>query len=1162
MEFRILGSLEVVEGGRNVALGGSRERALLARLLLSPNRVVPAERLIDDLWDGRAPEAAIHTLRVYVSRLRKALGSLGGEDAVLLTRAPGYLARVDPGSLDTGRFDSLLAAGREQATRGDHQAAAASFAAALGLWRGPALADVADDFSFLRVEAARLEEARLGALEDRIEADLACGRHGRVLPEIEVLTQAHPLRERLWAHRMVALYRGGRQAEALRAYQDVRGLLRADFGIEPGPALGRIQAGILRHDAALEAPVQPRPALVLPLPMLLTDAGQAFVGREAELQRLQHSWERASAGGARLTLIAGEPGVGKTRLAAELAGRLHAARGTVVAGRCDEDLGGPYQPFVEALRHVMDHSSTEALTGCLGRYGGELVRLVPELEQKVPSLAAPLRSDSDTERYRLFDAVAGWLAAMSAHRPVLLVLDDLQWAAKPTLLLLRHVTRSVDPTRVLILGLYRDTELGRGHPLVDVLADLRRAGDVERFSLLGLDSTGVAALLEQEAGHVLAQDELVLAEAILAETEGNPFFVREVLRHLIDTGALQWRQRRGAPLPVEAIGILDGVRDIVARRLSRLSLPANRVLRAAAVAGAEFELSLVGAVEVLDEEELICALEEASEARLIIESPGPPGRYRFAHALVRHTIYHALSAARRTTLHRRVGEAIEAVHADAIDDHLPALAHHWGQAPVSPTATGRTVRYATRAGDRALAQLAHDEAATYYRQALDRLGPVASGEDASRLELLIALGEAQRRAADPASRGTLLEAVALAQAGGDADAMARAALANTRAAFWSSGGTFDAERAAALEAALETVGEASTAVRARLLATLGMELIWTSDRARRVRFSDESVQIARSLGDPATLAHVLMTRVWTITAPDTLAERLACTEELLALTDRLGDPLVRCIAHFLRARVTLESGDTQDGGEHLHRAETLAPELGQPTLDWMVAWVKVGHLFLADGIQAADQAAELALQTGQASDQSDARLIYLLQRSVSYFHQGRLAELEPELSEMRARLPAIPGFEVLVAAAHWQAGREDEARSCLRRLAAASFELPRDPLWLGFLSVAAEIACCLDDDESARLLYDLLRPYPAVLAVLAGVSTGCAAHYLGLLATTTGDFAAAEGHFAQAAGMHEKLQAPALMSRTWTEWAAMLRRRQHPGDAERSSALLAHAVEH
>ncbi|MCA1847051.1 MAG: AAA family ATPase, partial [Actinobacteria bacterium] len=372
---------------------------------------------------------------------------------------------------------------------------------------------------------------------------------------------------------------------------------------------------------------EPAAVSTIPMPALLTDIGRIFVGRAAELERLRQLWKEVVAGERRVALLAGEPGVGKTRLAAELAIRVHEEGGTVLAGRCDEDLGVPYQPFVEALRHFVDHTPGPELTERLGRYGGELVRLVPEVADRVDGLAPPLQSDPEMERYRLFDAVAAWLCAASSEHPALLVLDDLQWAAKPTLLLLRHVFRAAEVTHLLIVGTYRDTELTYDHPLVEVVADLRREAGFNRLPIAGLDDLAVTAMVEQVAGQALDPEGFALARTIFQETEGNPFFVREVLRHLAETDAIErrgteWATRR----PSDQIAIPEGVRDVVGRRLSRLSPLTNHALRVAAVVGAEFDVALVQAAGPVTEEDLLAALDEAVQARLVGEVS--PTRFR------------------------------------------------------------------------------------------------------------------------------------------------------------------------------------------------------------------------------------------------------------------------------------------------------------------------------------------------------------------------------------------------------------------------------------------------------------------------------------------------------------------------------------------------------
>ena len=945
---------------------------------------------------------------------------------------------------------------------------------------------------------------------------------------------------------------------------DVVRILAGSTGDHDYASVGPLTLKGLEHPvAATRVDWKPVALSTVPMPSFLTDVGRIFVGRDAEVERVGQLWKEALAGERRVALVGGEPGVGKTRLAAQVATQVHDEGGVVLVGRCDEDLGVPYQPFVEALRHYVDHTSPADLKHRLGRYGGELVRLMPELADRVPDLPPALHSDPETERYRLFDAVGAWLAAASADQPVLLVVDDLHWAAKPTLLLLRHVLRFSEPLRLLIVGTYRDTELGRRHPLTELLADLRRQGGVERVALSGLDAGAVAKYVEQAAGRDLDAGEEALPQAIYAETEGNPFFVAEVLRHLVETGDIERRQGRWVTTTaIEDLGIPEGIRDVVGRRLSRLSDEANDVLAVAAVIGADFEVAVLSQAGGVSPQSVVAALDEAVAARLLSETPEAVSEYRFAHALVRATLYEELSAARRVALHGRAAEAIESVHTTRLQDHLPALAYHYAQAAVPAADPAKAVDYARQAGDAALAQLAHDDAVRYYGQALDLLRFSRTPEDdPEHIELLIALGEAQRRAGHPGYRETLLDAAGRALGRDDANALARAALANCRVSLTSNAARVDTERIEALEAALQLVGEADSPTRARLLAHNALEQAWTGDRAELARIVGDAISMARRLADPGTLADVLLSSFYTIWSPATVQQRLDHTDELLTLAEQLGDQRIAVHAYFHRARAAIELGDLSEVQRCAERQTILAADIGEPTLRWMAAVTAAGLPQAAGQLAATEKMGLAALALAQ-DIQPDAEIFYAGQMFFVRYEEGRLAELVPTITEYADD----PGFEapfVLPMAAFMfcELERLEDCRRYYTRVAEDRFASLRfDHMWLMALSFCAEVAVCLGDKDSAAVLSDLLAPYSDRVVAVHCWSLNCVSHFLGLLATGLGRFDEAEAHFQATADKQLRMGTPAWLARTRLEWARMLLVRRAPGDVDQAQELLAQVL--
>ena len=767
MKVGLLGPLEVAGPNGLVKLGGAKERLVLALLALQAGEVVSRDALVDALWGDDPPATAVKTLQGHVARVRRALEAAGMSD-LLMTRTPGYVLCVLPESIDVTGFEWHATVGRNALAEGDASSAAAELGEALGLWRGDALADCRSG-GWAAAQALRLDELRLSTVEDRIDADLMLGQHAVLAGELESLLARHPLRERLWAALMIALYRAGRQAEAVRAYQRARDVLVEQLGLEPGAELRRLEVAVLASDSVLDLPdASPRPTradLAIPLPGRIGATSSAvFVGRALEREGLNTSLLAVAEGERRVALVSGEPGIGKTSLCAAVAREAFGGGAVVLYGRCDEDLGIPFQPWAEVLAHLVGHAPDDVLAEHVDARGNELARLAPDLAAR--TAAGRISSSSaESERYLLFGAVVDVLARVSALAPIVLILDDLHWADRPTVQLLLHVVSADVPLRLAVIGTFRDSDVDPDHPFAEALAALHRESGIERLALQGLGDDELLTLLEATARHAMAEDGVALRDALSAETDGNPFFVGEILRHLAETGAIsedehgRWivsADLRRSRLPVS-------IREVIGRRVALLGAPTRDALAMAAVIGRDFDADVLARVAELDEDTVIDGCDRAVAAALLTEADGA-GRYTFAHALIEHALYEGRSAGRRGRIHRRIAEALEEVCGDDPADRIGELAYHWARATQPPDA-GKAIAYAQQAGDRALAQLAPDEALRWYREALDLLDRASGDDPRSRALVLLGIGDAQRQTGDPAHRETLFAAGRLAERG-------------------------------------------------------------------------------------------------------------------------------------------------------------------------------------------------------------------------------------------------------------------------------------------------------------------------------------------------------------------------------------------------------------
>jgi DNA-binding SARP family transcriptional activator len=1140
VEFAILGPLEVREGDRVLPLGAGQQRALMGILLLRANETVSRDRLIDELWGEDPPSTAAKALQGHVSALRRLLEperAPGAGGRVILTRGSGYELRLASEQLDLAVFERLRREGQSALADGEPETAAERLREALALWRGPPLADFLYE-PFAQAEIARLEELRVSTLEDRLEAELACGRHQRLIGELEALVRKHPTRERLRGQLMLALYRAGRQADALDTYQTGRDALVEELGIEPGRPLRELQQAILRQDPGLD--LQPAAELATG-----TQSG-AFVGRETELAELVAGLDDVFAGRGRLFLLVGEPGIGKTRLADEVIRHARGRGAQVLTGRCWEAGGAPaYWPWTQSLRGYIRQGHADVLRAQLGAGAAELAQIVPELDDILPGLHEPPSVESTGARFRLFDATVEFLRAAAEARPLVLVLDDLHAADEPSLLLLQFLARELGSARMLVIGAARDVDPVPGAALSEMLAEVAREPVTRRLSLSGLGEQDVAEFVQLTASEIASND---LVTALHEETEGNPLFLGEIVRLLSMEGV-----RSDATSEVRLV-IPQSVRDVIARRLTHLSKESNGLLEVASVLGREFAVGALARVSDVSTDDVLETLSEAMAARLVSDVPGGPGRLRFAHVLIRDTLYEGLTPAHRVRLHGLVVAALEALYGNEPGPHLAELAHH----SIGGMDFEKGLDYARRAADRALQLLAYEESARLYGMALEALHLSGRLDERTRCELLLSRGEAELRA----GRGSAAKEIFLEAAGIARRLDLPGELAQAAAGY---GGQMVFARAASdvrlvplLEEALVGLADEDVELRARLLARLAGALRDEHSRTRRDALSKEAVELARRTGNPAALAYALNGRAAAIIAPDTVAECLALGSELRDLGKRVGNSevVVQGLSHRIIAQ--LQVGEVRGAEVDVAVASGLADELRQPAQRWQAGGWRALLSIAAGRLSEADELVAEAFALGEHVQPGTAIPVHRIQRYTLCDFRGRLEEVEPEIRDLVSRYPARPVFRCVLAHLHGRLGRVHDATQSLADFARDDFSaLPFDQEWLYGMSLLAETAATLADTDSASTLYKQLVPWAALNTADVGEGIrGSVSRYLGLLAATARRWQDAKRHFDDALALNTRMGARPWVAYTQNDYAQMLLARDGPDDRERARDLI------
>jgi len=886
-------------------------------------------------------------------------------------------------------------------------------------------------------------------------------------------------------------------------------------------------------------------------------AGGVFVGREREMDELRAGLEDAFSGRGRLLMLVGEPGIGKTRTSEELATYARLRNTQVLWGRCYEGEGAPaYWPWVQGIRAYAHERDPQALVSELGSGAAVIGQIVSEVRERLPGLPAPPAIDPDQARFRLFDSITMFFKNASQRQPLVLILDDLHWADKPSLLLLQFMARELRGARLLVIGTYRDVDLGRQHPLSQTLGELTREQLSQRILLRGLTQKDVARFIEMTAGIAPPPG---LVSAVYKETEGNPFFVNEVVRLLVADGRLEHPEQ----VKSWSVSIPQGVREVVGRRLDHLSPECNRVLTTGAVIGREFGIDALEQLSHLSEDRLLEVLDEAVAARVINEVPRAPGRYSFSHALIRETLYSELTTTRRVRLHRQVGEVLESLYGPHPEAHLAELAYHFFEAAQGGD-VDKAIDYAVRAGDRAAGSMAHEEAARQYEVALQALDLRPSPDEDRRCDLLLTLSEALWRAGDyDRAKEVSLHAAEIARKVGAAHQLARAALDYGGRLLAFAAVIRDETLVGLLEEALAALGEEDSALRARVLARLAEEIAISDPYDRRELLCRQAVEIARRSGDPGVLAQALRSMSWALWMPHNIKERLALAAELIELAERAGDRALWAEGHGLRLWDFAELGDVAAAEREYEILVRPAEELRQPYLRWAIAMIRGYFAFAQGRLGEVESLAQQALQMGQETQNQNATLAYGVQMALAFTEQGRYDELEPLMVSFTDLYPSIrAGVRSTLAVLYKAQNRHDEARGEFEQFAARAFaDIPRNLSWLFSIAYLSDVCAALRDADRAQVLYQLLLPF-ADLNVGIGpvVLVGPVARYLGLLATTMGRWEEAASHFESAVAMSGRMGMRQAIAHAEADYAAMLLQRDGPGDRAKSLVLANQAL--
>ncbi|GAC1598221.1 MAG: hypothetical protein NVS3B21_23550 [Acidimicrobiales bacterium] len=882
-------------------------------------------------------------------------------------------------------------------------------------------------------------------------------------------------------------------------------------------------------------------ALVIPLQSMLTmTEGFPFAGRDSAIEALVDAWKRAVAERRQVILVSGEPGIGKTRLVTELARTVADEGGVVLMGRCFDDLRAPYGPFAEALGHLVINAPDSLVADHVGEAGGDIVRVIPEIRKRVPDLPAPVVGDPELERLRVYRSVGDLLARAGEMSPVLLVLDDLHWADAATVGLLMWLVRDSRPMSVAIVVTYRDTDVDRTHRFGKALADLRRIPDVLRLSLGGLDAEELAVWLERAGDQPIDEDTRRLAGILESETEGNPFFVGEVIQHLVETGDIHHDGTRWVTdASVIEASVPEGVRDVVGRRMSALADDVNEVLQAASLLGAEFDLAILSKLVERSTETLVELLVEPCQRRLILETDHVD-TYVFSHALIRQTLAEELPAGRRARLHRSAADAIETATPDA---NAEIALHLASAGPVGDPL--RAMTHATRAAAAASDQRAWEDAASWYKQALDLEGLASTEDPVRRARLLIELGLTKNAMGQElGARNDFVAAADLARTAGDAVLFADAVcgyggMAGALVDF------ADVRGKALLDEALSLLPADPTPTRVALLSQRAMWELLAVDQTDGYRYVEEAVATARAGSDESVLLLALRVTILLRHGALPKAGDHGLVDEFEQLARRVGTDADVATALLYRASYQAHVGMLSEMADTASEAYGLCLA-GAPGwthhLGAMLNMVRISNGLFDETLATID-----TLRRDGRIVLDD--LIDLSQRIwIAEAVDDRAAYEEVVATCMRDHggTYTIPIWRIRIAS--WR--DPIEAQIGMRRWV----EEDRPKVPAVFATAADMAACCILADVQepgvAARCYEGLRPWAEFWPHSGPRIRGVGHHGLGLAARAMGRLDDSVNHLRRGLELHEASELPLFIAESHIELARTLVARDGPGDRD------------